>query len=252
MIRKTAHKELRPKVGEWLKSDHNKERIIISCMLLLSIQMNKFSFLRIILLILIVGVWTSSSSRGFVDGQESEQATEEVQEQRLGYSMYSDPQSNYTLQYSSDWQVEYKEPASYFERPSSWFKLPDAVSIVSIELSGSDLTQAEFEDGFLKYYPLILRERFGFGLETENKTFGKYEIDRFPAGSIVFTTPLDNTLGINKGMFVSSVLDNNKTISIIYISSNENFNNNLNNVTSMIESIKINPPRENKSSLIPN
>ena len=25
MIRKTAHKELRPKVGEWLKSDHNKE-----------------------------------------------------------------------------------------------------------------------------------------------------------------------------------------------------------------------------------
>jgi hypothetical protein len=63
------------------------------------------------------------------------------------------------------------------------------------------------------------------------------EIDGSPVGSIVFTSPLDNTLGVNKGMFVSYVLNNNKTISITYISSNENFDNNLKNVTSMIQSI---------------
>jgi hypothetical protein len=84
-----------------------------------------------------------------------------------------------------------------------------------------------------------LRERFGFGLEIENKTFGLYAIDGFPAGSIVFTTPLDNTLGVNKGIFISSVLGNNQTISVTYISSNENFDKNLKNVTSVINSIRI-------------
>ncbi|MGA7368605.1 MAG: hypothetical protein WBX01_05700 [Nitrososphaeraceae archaeon] len=205
--------------------------------------MNKSSFLSIIVVIFLVGIWTSSGSMGFVNEQALEQVTEEVEQQGLGYAMYSDPQSNYTLHYPSDWQVEYKKPDTQFDQPSSWFKLPDAVSIVSIELSSSDLTREEFEDGFLKYYPLILRERFGLGpgLKIENKTFGLYEIDRSPAGSIVFTTPLDNTLGANKGMFVSSVLDDNQTISITYISSSENFNKNLNNVTSMIESIRITP-----------
>jgi hypothetical protein len=214
--------------------------------------MNKSSFLSIIVIIFLVGVWTSSGSLGFVHEQQVEQVTEEVDQQGLGYAMYSDPQSNYTLHYPSDWHVEYKKPATQFDQPSSWFKLPDAVSIVSIELSSSDLTRKEFEDGFLKYYPLILRERFGSGLEIENKTFGLYQIDRSPAGSIVFTTPLDNTLGANKGMFVSSVFDDNQTISITYISSSENFNKNLNNVTSMIESIRIAPLIENGSSLIPN
>jgi hypothetical protein len=204
------------------------------------------------MVIFLVGVWTSSSLKGFVHKQGLNQGTEEVQQQGLGYATYSYPQGNYTLQYPSDWQVEYKKPATRFDQPSSWFKLPDAVSIVSIDLSGSDLTKEEFEDGFLKYYPLILRERFGSGLEIEDKTFGLYEIDESPAGSIVFTTPLDNTLSVNKGLFVSSVLHANQTISITYISSNEDFNKNLNNVTSMIESIRITHLKENRSSLIPN
>lgn len=190
--------------------------------------MNKSSFLSAIVIIFSVGVWTDSGSMGLVHGQAFKQATEEVNHQELGYAKYSDPQSNYTLRYPSDWQVEYEKPATRFDQPSSWFKLPDAVSIVSIELSNSDLTREEFEDGFLKYYPLILRERFGSGLEIENKTFGLYGIDRSPAGSIVFTTPLDNTLGVNKGMFISSILDNNQTISITYISSSDSFNKNLN------------------------
>jgi hypothetical protein len=214
--------------------------------------MIKSSLLSIIVIIFSVGVWASSGSFGFVHEQASEQVTEEVNQKGLSYAMYSDPQSNYTLRYPSDWQVEYKKPTTQFDQPSSWFKLPDAVSIVSIELSNSDLTREEFEDGFLKYYPLILRERFGSGLEIENKTFGLYEIDGSPVGSIVFTSPLDNTLGVNKGMFVSSVLNNNKTISITYLSSNENFDNNLKNVTSMIGSIRIAPLRENGSSLISN
>ncbi|MGC1135105.1 MAG: hypothetical protein WA941_19910 [Nitrososphaeraceae archaeon] len=214
--------------------------------------MNKSSFLSIIVVIFLIGAWTSSGSRGFVYGQALEQVTKEANPHGLDYAMYSDPQGNYTLRYPSDWHEEYKKPVTRFDQPSSWFKLPDAVSIVSIELSNSDLTREEFEDGFLKYYPLILRERFGSGLEIENKTYGIYEIEGSPAGSIVFTSPVDNTLGVNKGMFVSSILNNNKTISITYISSNENFDNNLNNVTSMIGSIRIAPLRENGSSLISN
>jgi hypothetical protein len=210
--------------------------------------MKKSSNLGIILVVFLVGLWNSSSSKGLINEQELKPETNEVQLEELNYLMYSDPDSNYTLQYPSDWQAEYKEPASYFDRPSSRFKLPDAVSIVSIESFRSDLTKEEFEDGFLKYYPLILRERFGFGLEIENKTFGLYEIAGFHAGSIVFTTPLDNTLGVNKGIFVSSVLDNNQTISVTYISSNENFSKNLKNISSMINSIRITSLKDNNSS----
>lgn len=209
--------------------------------------MNIYLLVGIIIVGFLVGVWTSSSSKGFINGQELKPETNEVQPEELGYLIYSDPDSNYTLQYPSNWQAEYEEPASYFDRPSSWFKIPDAISIVSIESVSTDLTKEEFEDGFLNYYPLILRERFGFGLEIENKTFGLYEIDGFPAGSIVFTTPLDNTLGVNKGLFVSSVLDNNQTISVTYISSNENFDKNLKNVTSVINSIRITSLNESNS-----
>ena len=105
-------------------------------------------------------------------------------------------------------------------------------------MSHAELTKQQFEDGFLIYYPLLLSERFD-GIKIENKTFGRYEIDGRPAGSIVFSSPIDKTLGVSKGLFVSTIVSSNQTISITYVSSNESYSDNIQDVETMIDSIQI-------------
>ena len=104
-----------------------------------------------------------------------------------------------------------------------------------------DLDEKEFKDGFLVFYPLILQERFNNGLEIINKTLKNYTIGGHAAGSIIFYNYVDDSLGIIKGLFITSVFENNKTISITYTSSEKNFDRNMKDIESMIKSIKIDP-----------
>lgn len=154
---------------------------------------------------------------------------------------YTDPNNNYALQYPQSWKVEHKEPYIKFGYPVTQFTLPDHLSIITISMTDIDLDEKEFKDGFLIFYPLILQERFNNGLEIINKTLKNYTIGGHTAGSIVFNNYVDNSLGIIKGLFITSVLENNKTISITYTSSEKNFDDNMKDIESMIKSIKIDP-----------
>lgn len=181
--------------------------------------------------------------------EQLEQTGQQRQEQEQLLT-YIDPQGNYSLQYPQSWKVEYRKSVTPYEFPTTQFRMPDSVSLVSIEMSHIELTQKQFEDGFLIYYPLLLRERFD-GIEVENKTFGGYDIDGFQAGSIVFTSPIEKTTGVSKVLFVSTILSNNQTISLTYISSNETYNNNIQDVEAMIDSIKIEDrKKEREKSLV--
>ena len=172
----------------------------------------------------------------------------QVQEQQQLLT-YIDPQGNYTLQYPQSWKVEYRKSVTPYDFPTTQFRMPDSVSLVAIEMSHIELTQKQFEDGFLIYYPLLLRERFD-GIKVENKTFGGYDIDGFQAGSIVFTSPIEKTTGVSKVLFVSAILSDNQTISLTYISSNETYNNNIQDVEAMIDSIRIEEKKEREKSLV--
>ena len=187
--------------------------------------------------LLLITLVTSTSFRYAMQQQsEYQQPSEQQRQEQL--ITYVDPHGNYTLQYPQSWKVEYKKPITLYDSPTTQFRNPDSVSLVSIEMSHAELTKQQFEDGFLIYYPLLLSERFD-GIKVENKTFGRYRIDGHPAGSIVFTSPIDNTLGVSKGLFLSTILSNNQTISITYVSSNESYSDNIQDVETMIDSIQI-------------
>lgn len=158
---------------------------------------------------------------------------------------YMDPNDNYTLQYPQIWKVEYKEPLIKYGYPITQFILPDHISIITISVTDIDLDEKDFKEGFLIFYPLILEERFNNGLQIINKTLQNHTIDGHTAGSIVFNNYVDNSLGIIKGLFITSVFENNKTISITYTSSEKNFDANLKDVQALVKSIKINTKKLN-------
>jgi hypothetical protein len=162
------------------------------------------------------------------------------QAEALQNMTYTDPNNDYTLQYPQSWKVEYKEPLIKYGYPISQFTLPDHVSIITISLTDIDLDEKDFKDGFLFFYPLILEERFNNGLQIINKTLQNYTINGHTAGSIVFNNYVDNSLGVIKGLFITSVFENNKAISITYTSSEKNFDTNMKNIESLIKLIKIN------------
>jgi hypothetical protein len=195
-------------------------------------EMNISVFICLAFLVITLGV---STNLVYSQQEQVEPSGQQRQEQLI---TYVDPQGNYTLQYPQSWKVEYRKSVTPYDFPTTQFQMPDSVSLVSIEMSHTELTQKQFEDGFLIYYPLLLRERFD-GIKVENKTFGGYEIDGYQAGSIVFTSPIEKTIGVSKVLFVSAILSDNQTISITYISSNENYNNNIQDVEAMIDSIRI-------------
>ncbi|HET6588606.1 MAG TPA: hypothetical protein VFG45_00410 [Candidatus Nitrosocosmicus sp.] len=156
---------------------------------------------------------------------------------------YTDPNGNYTLQYPQGWKVEYKEPVIKFVDPVTQFTLPDHKSIITISMGNIEIDEKSFKEGFLIYYPLILQERFNHGLQIVDKILGNYTIDGHTAGSIVFINQVDNSFGVIKGLFITSVFENNKTISITYTSSEKFFDHNMKDIDSMIKSIKINTDR---------
>lgn len=197
--------------------------------------MNKSVFICLALLVIILGTSTNFMYSKQVQPEYQQPSEQQKQEQLI---TYANPQGNYTLQYPESWKVEYKKSVTLYDFPTTQFRMPDSVSLVSIEMNLPELSRKQFEDGFLIYYPLLLHERFD-GIKIENKTFGRYEIDGRPAGSIVFSSPIDKTLGVSKGLFVSTIVSSNQTISIIYISSNENYNNNIQDIEVMIDSIRI-------------
>lgn len=206
---------------------------------------SKISFIKLfciympIFIIFMALPTTSIFSYVFIYGQEELQV--QSQTDKVQNTTYTDPNNNYTLQYPNSWKVEYKEPYIKFGYPVTQFTLPDHLSIITISMTDIDLDEKEFKDGFLIYYPLILQERFNNGLEILDKTLKNYTIDGHTAGSIVFNNYVDNSLGIIKGLFVTSVFENNKTLSLTYTSSEKNFDHNMDDIESMIKSIKIAP-----------
>jgi hypothetical protein len=201
--------------------------------------MNNSLYICLVFLTIILGISTTMMYSKQVAYSENQQQPPTEQHEREQLITYTNPQGNYTLQYPQSWKVEHIKPANTLHGvPTIQFRMPDSVSLVSIETSHSELSRKQFEDRFLTYYPLILRERFD-GINIENKTFGKYEIDGYHAGSIVFSSPTDKSLGISKGLFVSTILSNNQTISITYISSNESYDNNITDIEAMIDSIRV-------------
>jgi len=207
--------------------------------------MNKSYHTSFVILTILLGASTtilySRQQVAYPENQQQRQA-------QVQLITYTNPQGNYTLQYPRSWKVEYINPANTLHGfPTIQFRMPDSISLVSIETSHAELSRKQFEDGFLTYYPLILRERFD-GVNIENKTFGKYEVDGYPAGSIVFSSPTDKSLGISKGLFVSTIISNNQSISITYISSNESYDNNITYVKAMIDSIRVLTTEKQKST----
>ncbi len=202
----------------------------------------KISFnLFCICIILIIFIASPGSKIPFIFsyGQQPEFLSQVEKVQNT--TTYADPNNNYTLQHPEIWKVEYKEPHIKFGYPVTQFTLPDHVSIITISMTDIDLDEKEFKDGFLVFYPLILQERFNNGLEIINKTLKNYTIGGHAAGSIIFYNYVDDSLGIIKGLFITSVFENNKTISITYTSSEKNFDRNMKDIESMIKSIKIDP-----------
>lgn len=161
------------------------------------------------------------------------------QPERVQFITYADPNGNYTLLYPQSWKVDYKEPFVKFGFPITQFSLPDHTSIVTITIANTELDEKEFKDGFLTFYPLILEERFNNGLEIINKTLGNFTIDGYTTGSIIFRNYVDNSMGVIEGLFITSIFENNKTISIIYTSSEKNFDHNMDELEAMLKSIKI-------------
>jgi PsbP-like protein len=194
-------------------------------------------FIDFAILVIILGASTNFiyPKQLHTEAQQQQQPSERHKQEQL--TTYTNPQGNYTLRYPPSWKVEYIKSVTLHDLPTIQFRMQDSVSLLSIETSHAELTRKQFEDGFLTYYPLILRERFN-GINIENKTLGTYNIDGHPAGSIVFSSPTDKTLGMSKGLFVSAILSNNQTISITYISSNESYNNNIPDIEAMIDSIR--------------
>lgn len=152
---------------------------------------------------------------------------------------YSDPLGNYTLQYPKNWKVQYQKSYYKFGYPTTLFILPDHISIVSISMTNIQLNENKFQEGFLTFYPLILQERFENGIEIDNKTLDTYRIDGHIAGSITFTNYADNSHGLVKGLFITSVVGNNKIISITYISSQQFYDNNLKDIEQLVKTIKV-------------
>ena len=198
--------------------------------------MNKSLFIYFAVLVIVLG--SSTNLTGFRQVYpEDKQTSEQQQHKQEQLITYTNPQGNYTLQYPQSWKVEYIKPVSSSDLPLIQFRMSDPVSLVSIETNHAEITRKQLRDGFLTYYPLILRERFD-GISIENKTFGKYSIDGSPAGSIVFSSLIDKTSGISKGLFVSAILSNNQSISITYISSDKNFDIHIPEIGNMIDSIR--------------
>lgn len=199
--------------------------------------MNSYSILYYFTISTIIFTFSYiNSSNYFTYGQQHQSSQKIILPE---VKIYSDPKGNYTLQYPQSWNVQYQKSFVKFGYPTTQFILPDHVSIVSISMTNTELDEKRFKSGFLIFYPLILQERFKNSIEIENKTLGSYNIDGHQAGSIIFTNFVDNSLGIVKGLFIAAVPENNKIISITYISSQKNFQNNIKDIEDLVKSIKI-------------
>ena len=86
---------------------------------------------------------------------------------------YTDPSGFFTLQYPADWTVEYKQPVTKFDEPTTIFTTKDPVSIVTITITPSKQNSPEAFRDVISLLPSEMANS-NRGMTITGEGFGRY------------------------------------------------------------------------------
>jgi PsbP-like protein len=141
-------------------------------------------------------LWIAAHT-GFVQAQDESSVFSSGTNTSL--TTYTDPTGTYSLQYPSQWEVTYYEPATRFDTPSTGFKI-SAVSSVSVDVTESEGGIDEDMLDLGASYLASTYESEHPGVNVEHVDADTYEID----GNKALAMLSSGTLGAFMPQFSSS------------------------------------------------
>lgn len=167
---------------------------------------------------------------------------------------YTDPEGFYTLQYPSDWEVDYKEPITRFDNPITTFS-EGLLSNLQIRIFDNELNVGnEVDADVLEFAPQFFQQGPGADINVEQSDVGTYQIDGIPAVAMILSGSMADFANLDasepfadldmKGIRLFLFTDE-KDMDFYYLTTIHVFDENVPEVEAIIDSIQLTGVGEN-------